>query len=394
MTFSPPSSLLTLAESTTPPKKKYNKRIYNRDRQRMLQLERVKELTTLKEQIAELEKTMAGMSCHLPRAARVSPSIIGPLLWKDIAAALGEAATESTALQASLRRKVARQEHLVREMSKWVTSMMRVEKPLDFANAFWKNISLTGDAEARRLGCEWIADHLFHNTDRTFQECGFPDPSCLEPFHHFNLSVDEHERCTYGWIKQRILPISFENASRAFQKIHVDNSMGLGQREFLEEGLLATPKKRIDYSRQSFIIPDRHGGRKDWENWLCGEYLEADRYVFVMRSIHSDPKHEIGTVQRNRMTWVVVDRIGSMQTRTREFMTLSNYWTKEHGNLSLDQEARSWGCRLDRVPEHLKYQTFKEHMRQGGEIHAAKFTRQLMAAIESTKSATSPSRPQ
>ncbi|KDO29047.1 hypothetical protein SPRG_06102 [Saprolegnia parasitica CBS 223.65] len=353
-----------------PAKKKYNKRTYNRERQRMLQLERIKELSSLKQQIADLEKTMAGLSGKLPALARVASTATGPLSWRDIAGALNEATLDSSALHASLRRKVARQDELVRHMSKWVTSMLRVEKPLDFADAFWKNISLTADPDARKLGCEWIADHLFHNTDKTFQQCGFPDPSCLAELHHFNLVVDEHERCQYGWNKQRLLPVSFENASRAFQKIHVDNSMGLGQRDFLDSDLLQTDAKRIDYSRHSFVLPDRNGPRVDWENWLCGEYLAQDRYVFVMRSIHTDPKYPIGTVQRNRMTWVVVDRIGPMTTRTREGAVV--------------------GCKLQNVPDHLKYQTFKQHMQRGGEIHAEKFTKQLMAAIESTRAQSSP----
>ncbi|OQR99863.1 hypothetical protein THRCLA_06356 [Thraustotheca clavata] len=347
---------------------KYDKRTYNRERQRMLQNERLMQVQNLKQQITLLQE-------------QLQSQYMRPLKWKEIAQEIQDCEKESKLLQKTLRRKVNRLEQLIKIMTQWVADMMYVEKSLDNRNLDCKNITLMEEPLSRQLGCEWILDHLFYNMEYVFSNCGFPGPNSDEIFQRFQVTINENENCQYEWCTQRILPASFDDTTFAFQKILKDNYMGIGRRQPLENQLISTNTKCFDYSRQLF----KHSNHVDWENWLCGEYFEPNRYVIVMQSIHNDAKHPSGTLQRNRMTWVVVDRIGPMLSRTRELMTFSNYWTKDTGNFSLEQEAKFWGCNLNNIPEYLWHTMFTTYMQRVGTCHAKRFTNELINAIKSRK---------
>ncbi|RHY52089.1 hypothetical protein DYB34_013916 [Aphanomyces astaci] len=97
-------------------------------------------------------------------------------------------------------------------------------------------------------------------------------------------------------------------------------------------------------------------------NYLGREYNDGpDRVVFVGQNIHDDAIVPCGSRQRNRMAWVVLDRLTPCHTRVRILHLNSHFFTK-HGYVSLEDEARYWGGDVGTGDDASKLVKFQKHV--------------------------------
>ncbi|ETV64484.1 hypothetical protein H257_18638, partial [Aphanomyces astaci] len=117
------------------------------------------------------------------------------LLWHEVARSLADLRMLSESQNQALKAQLVEHEALVREMYHW-TATYHIKPSLDHNRTSWRHASLLNDPATRKLGKEWITEHMFHNTDAIFHQYGFPPRESFEHLlHDFNFTFDDNGYC-------------------------------------------------------------------------------------------------------------------------------------------------------------------------------------------------------
>ncbi|KAF0719749.1 Aste57867_821 [Aphanomyces stellatus] len=288
--------------------RKMKRRTYMRNMMRHYHKERKMEVVYLKNLQDELERDLKQL-CSKVRDENRSLSTT-TLSWKDVAQALRDDHSRAVSDQEDLKTDVVEIQALARDMQRWVALQTAVPAFPNSDLPTWRHVSLLSHPRSRALGKEWITQHMYHNTDRMFQQYGLPPPGAAH-IEFFEFIMDH--------------PSSARAPEDGFEYIH--------RHQFLSkmppDVILATYRHRLC----ALLLVDRHEARPSLQdtlrcevdgpvamhqlvtsqseqiNLLSGEFHEATRSVFVAQQIQDD--ESMGDArrrhpQRNRSLWVEV----------------------------------------------------------------------------------------
>ncbi|ETV91228.1 hypothetical protein H310_14093 [Aphanomyces invadans] len=325
--------------------KKLKKREYMRNIMRFYREEVRDEMASLKAQVAVLQqeytiRTRASRSGALPSKRHLL------LPWKDVSLALRDDLNACENERDVLRERVVALAHLLRTTTRWVSinlTSMHANTPT------WRNVTLDGTPASRDLGKAWITQQMYHNTDRMFGQYAYPPLSSTQEF--YDIDVEATEMCfQYHHRRQYVVDVPMDFVLKAY-KSHLCSVLMLDWYGYQANTTLKETSGNT-------TLHQLRADDNEWMNLVTGEFHDDDdRCVFVIQQIQDDATAPTTQRQRNRMIWLDMRPVDGGKTQIRVLYRFAQYFDS-NGYVSLDDEARSWGCDLDGVPEDKKEITF------------------------------------
>ncbi|KAF0720381.1 Aste57867_357 [Aphanomyces stellatus] len=336
-----------------------------RKRHFLYRIEKKSEAAHLKQTQIELETKLQ----QLVEASKLRQPHI--LSWRDAAKALKDARDGAHVRNRQLRARIHIYERLVRDLSMWVQATDGVSVPFSFLpmiisltpqyicqrslnplSPTWRDVTLLANPESRKLGKEWITMQMFHNTDRVFQQHGFPSWDCddVDVYRDLDISFPESGGCLYTSRRHFVSSKSLEQSCDAVRRnclstllVHVNRVETL---------------READANTQLLTV---HTTNDEFLNILCGEFATPDRCTFVLRQIQRDDTQEGRFRQRNRMLWYDFFRLPNGCSKKRSLAIASNCFVRDD-EFSLDDEACTLGFHLDDAPPARKEDIFRSRL--------------------------------
>ncbi|OQR90731.1 hypothetical protein ACHHYP_05294 [Achlya hypogyna] len=344
-------------------------RLYIRYKQRAYRQKIVSEIATLKAEAKDLER-------HVARLMVKRGSLLS---WKDVAQGLALETAASKQTTAALQAKRKAYLDVVAAMTNWIVLQRGVQKA-PATTPTWRNTTLLADPVTRKLGFDWITKRSLAQTDQMLHAWCFPAPSSPESVLDFAVDSTDADCLQYVLRCQQVLPAPLEFVVPAIRD-HVvqflvgalwdyeDREMRERVAEPLDTQLLQEATDRMTYSRNVLTS-------EETIHYLTREFHSDRRVTIVGQNIHDDECLPGSQRQCNRSFWFVLDRLGPCRTLLRVLYVTSHYFTTD-GYVSLDNEARYWGCDLAGTPEAKKAVAFYQHAATVGTEFARLGARQI-----------------
>ncbi|KAH9096147.1 hypothetical protein LEN26_017641 [Aphanomyces euteiches] len=325
-----------------------SRRVLQRHRMRDYRHALALEAKFLTHQAQELERQLARLNKSAHETA------LGPLPWREIAAALAESVENASDEHKALRNQVNLQQHLVRVMHAWVEQYCSVW-PTALTNRHhqtWQHVHLVAHDESRALGLEWITNQLLHQTDAILARCAFP--STCESFLDVQL-VPQEDTGGYLYVQrhQTIFHTSPAAAARVLHDIYIKHTSG-------PTGDIQDLETRFDgesgrYSKQT--VEGNHG-----VHFLRRQFILDDKTSLIVgRNILGDDKYPVGPYVRHGLAWILVKEIAPNCVLYQNYLVLEQLHTPQGEYLSLEQVAAYRGITLpvDELPSK-QWKTFEQ----------------------------------
>ncbi|KAF0720382.1 Aste57867_358 [Aphanomyces stellatus] len=338
---------MVIDEETRDDRKEKQER--ERKRHCLYRLEKKSEAAHLKQTQIELEDKLE----QLLEASKLRQPHI--LSWRDAAKALKDARDGAHVRNRGLRARIHMYDRLVSDLSMWVQATDGVSRSLNPLCPTWRDVTLLANPESRKLGKEWITMQMFHNTDRVFQQHGFPSWQCddVDVYRDLDISFPETGGCLYTCRRHFVSKQSLEQSCDAVRQNCLSTLLvQVNRAETLREADANTQLHTVHTTSDEFL------------NILCGEFATPDRCTFVLRQIHRDDTQEGRFRQRNRMLWSVMFdyfRLPNGCTKKRVLAIVSNCLVRD-GEFNLDDEARLAGFHLDDASPVRKEDFFRARL--------------------------------
>ncbi|ETV99602.1 hypothetical protein, variant [Aphanomyces invadans] len=308
-----------------------------------------KEMAELKDNIRKLERIRSFL--HTTTLAR--PSRSGSLLlpWHEVAKALADLRHLSESQNQALRSQLKHHEALVSEMYNWAASF-HIKNCPDPKRTSWRHVTLLQDPALRKLGKEWITEHMYHNTDTIFRQHGFPPlHSSKHLLQDFNFTFDNDEGYHFTTRHMTRLPGSVNSFLD-----HYKSTLLQFQSCILDYDPSMTTTVEDGATIQYTLVTPRH----EYVNLLCATYRTMNRVVFVGRQIEDDEAYGAckTTRQRTRMFWCDLHTLEDGSNVGRGLWIQTQSFTKEGGVVPLERDAAEYDIDLTTCPPHLWEATF------------------------------------
>ncbi|KAF0700833.1 Aste57867_8632 [Aphanomyces stellatus] len=352
--------------------RKLRRRTYERHFKRRCRQGEKNERAVLLTRVVELQRILDPL---LERSREAKGETATMLSWEEVAGALKDESKFAASQFSALKAQVAAYAALARSMEAWVTACVLQEGTLDLRACTWQDTSLPAAPNARQLGKKWIASRMYHNMDRIFQEHDFPAPldsskEILDEFstvfndvgftHIFRLH-SESARPLEKWaafIRHTI--VSFHCCIPGYSPT-----------------LPCVVREEDEHMRQYGVVTPLN----EYANVLIGEFHKpGDRVVFVVQQILDDescranPQH----IQRRRRIWIEVRELPNGRRRVRMLSLHSNGFKIAGEDLTLDQDAWTYGIDLHDCPSHLKESRYVRMIRERIDQAAESMERYLL----------------
>ncbi|OQR96487.1 hypothetical protein THRCLA_07268 [Thraustotheca clavata] len=309
--------------------KKEHMRLRNRLKQRRHKARYISERDLLENQVRHLQNLLENNMTALS--------------WRDIALALLEAENESKATLEDLQiqhREMQQTMNSALALASTLTCRSNVpspNRPFAFLNA-----TLAADATARRLGMDWLSQHLYHNTDLMLNYAMFPAVGndtytlvrdCSDGLYdvlsriqiNYNRSLED----TFSALKPRLWSI-LRGETLPFYS------------EFLDPEITASIDPDMLYRRMV-----NSPGESVY--FVAREFRSTDRIVLVLGNFANDELHAPNKRWTPSLLWAVVERQGPNQTRVRLVMFNGPYvvnnktltWEEEFDQFDLFSDEKN-----------------------------------------------------
>ncbi|RQM23382.1 hypothetical protein B5M09_003137 [Aphanomyces astaci] len=181
----------------TSEEERVRKRVYFRERKRILRIKQIADRQDLEGTIMELTERLQMLQLR-SRALRTPPTPLSYLQWKDVAAAIQEGRNESIADHRKLNQLVFVSKSTIESMKRWVESSFAPVAVHPHRES-WRHSTLLAPAETRNLGKEWIVLQLYHNTAAMLAKFDFPPhPTDLHDA-TFEFEAEQHVQYQRRW---------------------------------------------------------------------------------------------------------------------------------------------------------------------------------------------------
>ncbi|KAF0708070.1 hypothetical protein AaE_013364 [Aphanomyces astaci] len=206
----------------------------------------------------------------------------GPLSWHAIATVFKSEAHRVLTRRQSLVTQMQQFESLKRAMRRFV--VMNIPPPMSRRNA-WHSVTLVADPSARNRGKEWLAQQMYHNMHEPLAL--LPAANHEEEFFVLELhESDNDESFTFLERFQFILPGTLASFRR-----HFESTM---RKLLFEKPHEATVVEEVAANTRLSHTTTPDGA---FLNTLQGYFVEADRFVMVMRQVENDEVHACHPLQ-------------------------------------------------------------------------------------------------
>ncbi|RHZ00442.1 hypothetical protein DYB37_010886 [Aphanomyces astaci] len=187
----------------------------------------------------------------------------------------------------------------------------------------WHSATLVADPRARNLAKEWLTQQMYHNMREPLAL--LPALRSDEEFFQFDLEASDEDESFVGLHrKQCILPGTLASFRRFVQS---------NMREAVEE---CTANTRL------FCTTTADGA---FVNSLQGHFVEADRFIVVVRQVEHDEAHACHPMltQRHYRSWIEVRQVSPTHILMRFVGFFSRSFRAHEGVVSSDELAALGG---------------------------------------------------
>ncbi|KAF0718083.1 Aste57867_1908 [Aphanomyces stellatus] len=339
-----------MGEMNTDDKRNTKRREYFKYIKRIHRQEELQERLLLRQQVLDLEQTLAPLIAQRPSwilSSRARESLLLP--WKDIAIAMKTERELAISQRKALSAKVKAHKALMLSMKEWVACNSALHGVLDGHVATWRNHSLPATPSARRLGMVWITEQMRHNTDRMFHRCGFPSISDDFALFDMQFALDTVGEIQYVWghqgdfeYRDDIDPDFFCRHMCAMlmpkQPTPMDTVKEVGGHHFLHQ---------LAVSDQVFV------------NVLTTSVRARDRFVVMAQTITDDEALEVdpSLLVRRMAFWLEVVRDPVTGTWRRRSL-----YCNARQQASVEREAAQWGLGLQDVHPDFRESKLRHHV--------------------------------
>ncbi|RHY00386.1 hypothetical protein DYB25_000300 [Aphanomyces astaci] len=173
----------------------------------------------------------------------------------------------------------------------------------------WHSATLVADARARNLGKEWLTQQLYHNIH---------EPFTLLPA----VSYDDQDD---------FVQFDFQASDQPFTCIE--------QMQYTWPGTVQMFRRLVESNMQAVIFHNHVEMASSFINWLQGHFVEANRFILVMRQVEHDEAHVCDPVQKHQhyMSWYCV--VSPTHILLRFVSHISHLFRGNDGFVSVDEIA-------------------------------------------------------
>ncbi|KAF0689677.1 Aste57867_18914 [Aphanomyces stellatus] len=301
----------------------------------------------LRDEVTHLQNEI---DAYMRRQRGRSASLLLP--WKDVAKGLEDESELVAKDNRALKQLCLAQQQTMWTLHRWVVANLAIVTCPNAETQTWRYVTVCADPASRLCAFEWIAQHMQHNTDRVFQQFGFPaiaSSTCIDDFSvEYQPSQDVDDGLQFIWRDQRELPYPMEAVRDWFARPHCLNMVGAARANWPttahDRDVVAEDDRVLELQfggTLRYIHNVRRGGKLI--HILFSEWCGLDRCVFATQGIRDDERLPNDAVQRNRMSWFVLDRLGPTRTKMRALNVMSQHISSD-GFVSFEEEAvDGWG---------------------------------------------------
>ncbi|KAF0699655.1 Aste57867_9800 [Aphanomyces stellatus] len=346
------------------------KRVRERLKMQRYRQRLVDKAVVLKEQVHELEDQLAALAVRRRMSA---------LPWEIVADVMREERCISALTQSSLQTQCEVHTTIIHAMKRWVAKAMSIPSSPSNTSQSWHHVTLMAHPASRKLGFDWITQRLFHSTDYMLERMAFPSSDFDGILGDFTIDGSNPDCFQYVWRSQIDVIAPLEAVRDLFARPNLRDQM-TGNRPTV--GVHPTALTMKDHELLHDIGATYVHSR--WSaathvHFLAREFNQPHRCVLVAQNIHADeclpsmpPNH------RHRTIWLVLDRVAPDRTRVRALCINSHTLARDAGHVSLQDEARTWGCDVSSIhDETTQVQRFNQHVREIADRNGSSFYRRM-----------------
>ncbi|OQS00247.1 hypothetical protein THRCLA_06102 [Thraustotheca clavata] len=295
---------------------KVHKRLQKRNQQREFRRKVNQQLELLRARAKELEIEL--------NDKRKNRSLLLP--WSQVEYALRNDLIECQTANKHLIQNIADMQLLNHLMIKWLRTLFPIVENSSEYPA-WYRIGLCQDDASKIAICDWVTQHMYHNTDHVLMLSGFRSENHF-PSQGFLFDTSKGY-IEYNFYDRRIHHESFDIVLEAFRELFLtNNSFSTGN----DSTILS---KEYIYSR----------GHDISECLVHREFIKDNRVVFVQHSIQDDAKFPNEQIHRHKANWIVLELIAPNVVMETKVFQKSQSWTSVYGYFTPEEEAaRIVGC--------------------------------------------------
>ncbi|KAF0689673.1 Aste57867_18910 [Aphanomyces stellatus] len=306
----------------------------------------IEKAEVMRDHIASLETEIAEYMQRRP-STKAAATLLLP--WKEVARALKDDGKLADKDNRALQQQCQAQRMTILAIKHWMTEATTIVKSPRGSTHTWRNVTLCAHPTSRQLGFDWITKQMHANTDAVLQQFHFPPLVSTDVVDDFTIDTTNSDFFQLVWRDQREVPYPLEDVRDLFMRPHffvMVGGVGLPETTSIaERETIATDQHMLQLhcGSDTQYLHKRMLRAKTLVHSLVREFHEPNRCVFVRQSIHDDELLANDPLQRNRMTWFVLDRLGPKRTKIRALNLSSQQFAKGGVYVSLEEEAPKWG---------------------------------------------------
>ncbi|RHY89065.1 hypothetical protein DYB35_013684 [Aphanomyces astaci] len=194
------------------------------------------------------------------------------------------------------------------------------------SNDVWHSATLVADPSARNLGKEWLTQQMYHNMHEPLAL--LPAMKNEDEFVQFEFQASD-ERDDLFTCMDRI-QFTWPGTVQMFRRLVETNMKAVNFPNYVVEEM--TSNTRLFHT----ITP-----KGAFVNLLQGHFVEADRFIMVMRQVEHDETYLCHPLQKQQhdMSWTEVRQVSPTHILLRSVGRVSHIFRPATGFLSVDEFA-------------------------------------------------------
>ncbi|RQM29202.1 hypothetical protein B5M09_005071 [Aphanomyces astaci] len=315
------------------------RRQYFREKQREYRRKRIADGDAFKAQCVHLQSILARLQTGRPSSMVPRDASDGPLSWHSIAIVFKSEAHRVLKDHQSLITQTQEYQSLTQAMQRFV--MMNISPPMSRSNA-WQNATLAADPSARNLGKEWLTQQMYHNIHEPFAL--LPAVSYDDEFFDIDVQMTDDGD---PFMRMERVQFTWPGTVQMFRRL-IESNM----RAVVEETTANTRLVHTTTPNGMFM------------NTLQGRFVEADRFVMVIREVEVDEVYMCDPQHKQRHLMTEVRQISPSHVLLRIVSLASHLFRANGGFVSVDEYAATRGIDLTGIGDKEAY-VRRELIRRG-----------------------------
>ncbi|ETV78798.1 hypothetical protein H257_07628 [Aphanomyces astaci] len=300
------------------------RRRYFREKQREYRRKLNIDGAVIEAEVVHLQSVRDGLQAmSLPSVREASD---GPLSWCSIAMVFKTEARRVLTDRQSLVTQTEQYRTLMTSMQRFV--MMNIPPPISRRNA-WHNATLVAEPSARSLGKEWLTQQMYHNMHEAFAL--FPAVGNAEEFCQYDVQPSEDGGPI---VSTETVQCTWPGTVQMFRRFVESNMRAVIFRDPQEVVEERTANTRLFHSVTT---------KGTFVNSLQGHFVEADRFIMVMRQVEHDEVHLCDPLRRQRHYRIEVRQESTSHILMRFVSHSSHAFRPANGYVSIDELAALCG---------------------------------------------------